>query len=328
MSLYYLSEAVVKDVVTQAQVSEAIVAMYETLSQGEARNFPTVREQLQYAGAVFGFKSGFEPGRRLLGVKAGGLWPGNGARKLDNHQSTVLLFDPDCGEPRALVRANYLTALRTAAASGISIRYLARADATVLGIVGAGGQAEYQLRSAAAERPFSTVLIADLDADRARQLASRLADLDADVRVSGTQALAEAADAIITITPSNEPVVMQRWVRPGTHIACMGTDTKGKQELETALLENAALFVDDVEQSIAIGEFQHAYADRRIDVQDLTFIGDVITGKAPGRTDQEQVTVFDSSGVGLQDLVAAHLALTVARAEGCARELESAYEAP
>jgi ornithine cyclodeaminase len=311
MSLHYLSEATIRNAVTQERVSEAIEAMYRAIARGEAWSFPTVRENLDHLGAVFGFKSGFEAGRRLLGVKAGGLWPGNRGRNLENHQSTVLLFDPDCGEPRALVRANYLTALRTAAASSISIRHLARRDATTLGIVGAGGQAEYQLRSAMTERPFERVLVADLDADRAAGLASRLWDLGADVRACEARELVEQSAVVISITPSTSPVIMRSWVRPGTHIACMGADTKGKQEIETALAEGAELFVDDVEQSITIGEFQHAFGEQRIERDGLTFIGDVIAGKSPGRSDDDQVTIFDSSGIGLQDLVAAQLALAI-----------------
>lgn len=321
MPLLYLSECTIRNSVTQAQVCESIESMYAAIARGEARNFPTVREDLHYADAVFGFKSGFEPGRRLLGLKAGGLWPGNGRRELDNHQSTILLFDPECGEPLALVRANYLTALRTAAASTISIRYLARKDSAVLGIIGAGGQAEHQVLSAVAELAFRVVYVADSNAQRAAQLAARLRESGIEASACENRELVERSDVVITITPSRAPVIRSSWVRPGTHIACMGADTRGKQEIEAELVERASLFVDDSEQSVSIGEFQHAFDDRRIGLDDLVFIGDVITGAAAGRTSEQQVTVFDSSGVGLQDLVAARLALDLAVAEGDIGEL-------
>lgn len=322
MSLQYVSEQTIGTFVTQKQVSEAIEAMFGAIARGETRSFPTVREHLDHAGAVFGFKSGFEPGRGLLGIKAGGLWPSNWKRNLANHQSTVLLFDPDSGEPRALVRANLLTALRTAAASAISIRHLARRDATILGIVGAGGQARYQIRAALIERPFDTVLVADIEERRAVDLVSQLADLEADIHVSPVRDLAGMSDVIITVTPAVAPTVMCDWIRPGTHIACMGADTKGKQEIETSLVAESRLFADDRDQSVSIGEFQHAYAEGVIEPDDLVFIGDVITGAAQGRTDDRQITIFDSSGIGLQDLVAARLALSIASDRGAIATLD------
>lgn len=323
--MHYLSEKIVRAHVTQADVTAAIEKMYVAIVRNEARNFPTVRESLDYAGAVFGFKSGIDTATPALGVKAGGFWPGNHERGLANHQSTVLLFDPDSGRPGALVRGNHLTALRTAAASAISIRYLARRDAKVLGIVGAGGQSEHQVRAAMEVHPFDAVLIADLDTDRAGQLAERLADLGVERRVEPRRRLAGESDVIITITPSREPVIETAWVRPGTHIACMGADTAGKQELETSLVASARLVVDDEGQAVSIGEMQHAKAAGvigTVGAGELTLIGDVIAGRRPGRTSARQVTIFDSTGVGLQDIFAAKLALDIVLEKGIETRIE------
>lgn len=307
--MHYLSEQVVREVVSQADVTAAIESMYVAIARGNAVNFPTVRETLGYAGAVFGFKSGIDRSAPMLGVKAGGFWSGNQARELANHQSTVMLFDPDTGQPSAVVRGNYLTALRTAAASAISIKYLARESSKVLGIVGAGGQAEYQVRAALEVGSFRSVLISDTDTEKASMLVSKLADLDVDRACEDVEALVRRSDVIITITPAKNPVIRASWLRDGTHVACMGADTRGKHELETALLEDASLFVDDKTQSVSIGEFQHAYRDGLVTEWDLAFIGDVINGAANGRDDERQITVFDSSGIGLQDIYAAKLAL-------------------
>ncbi len=320
--MHYVSEEAVQQVVSQQDVTAAIESMYVAMSRKDAQGFPTVRESIGYADAVFGFKSGIDRGIPLLGVKAGGYWKGNHARGFANHQSTVLLFDPDSGQPGAIVRGNLLTALRTAAASAISIKYLAREDARVLGIIGAGGQAEYQVRAAFGVAAFDTVLVFDADPGNPAELIEKLSDLDAECRGVSVEQLVGESDVVITITPATEPVVPGSGVRPGTHIACMGADTRGKHEVETSILAGAGLFVDDCSQSVSIGEFQHAYDAGQIQIDDLVFIGDVIDGQSPGRTDDSQVTVFDSSGVGLQDLYAARLALKLALEKGLATSLD------
>jgi ornithine cyclodeaminase len=292
------------------------------MAAGAAANFPVVRERLGHADAIFGFKSGIDRTGPTLGVKAGGLWPGNRARGLANHQSTILLFDCDSGAPLALVRGTWLTALRTAAASAISIRHLARPDATVLGILGAGGQAEFQVRAALAQRAFSQLVIAGRSSARAEALAAALADTGLSIQITSAEDMARSSDVIITVTPSLRAVIADAWVRPGTHLACMGADTVGKQEVDAALVARARLFVDEPVQAITLGECQHAHAAGLIDPAALIPIGAVINGTQAGRTSADEITLFDSTGVGLQDVAAAQLALTLAQAAGRAVDLE------
>ena len=320
--MFYVSERTVIDLVPQHAVSAAIEAAFAAMASGEAANFPVVREGLGYAGAIFGFKSGFDRTGPNLGVKAGGLWPGNRARGLPNHQSTILLFDCDTGAPVALVRGTWLTALRTAAASAISIRHFARPDAFGLGILGAGGQAEFQVRAALAERAFSRLTIAARSPARGEALAATLADTGLSIRVASVEDMARTSDVIITVTPSFKAVIEDAWVRPGTHLACMGADTRGKQEVDTALVARARLFVDEPAQAITLGECQHAHAAGLIDDAALIPIGAVINGTQPGRISPDDITLFDSTGVGLQDVAAARLALTLAHAAGRAVQLE------
>src|SRR6185503_3539200 len=131
----------------------AVEAVFAAMARGDARNFPVVREALGHEDALYGFKGGYDRAGAALGLKAGGYWPHNlERRQLTNHQSTVYLFDPDSGQPVAMVGGNYLTAARTAAASAVSIKHLAREDAKVLGMIGAGHQAAFQLRAALRQR--------------------------------------------------------------------------------------------------------------------------------------------------------------------------------
>lgn len=314
--MYYVSEQSVQRVVTQADVTQAVEAVYAAMARGEARNFPVVREGLNYADAIFGFKSGFDRAAPALGVKAGGLWPGNMAKGLANHQSTVLLFDPETGAPQAIVCAAQLTALRTAAASALSIRWLARPDANQLGVLGAGGQCESQIRAALVERRFEVVRVADKDFTRAEALAEVFRREGLHALACGAEEMARASDVIITVTPAFEPVIRSAWIAPGSHLACMGADTRGKQEVEASLVARARLFGDELSQVLTIGECQHAYGQGMIAESDITPLSSVICGLARARTDALEVTLFDSTGVGLQDVAAGAVALRKALEAG------------
>src|SRR5699024_11128866 len=161
----------------------AIEATFAAMARGEARNFPVVREALGYADALYGFKSGFDASNHALGLKAGGYWPGNADQGLTNHQSSVFLFDPDTGQPSAMVAGNYLTAIRTAAACAIAIHHLARANARTLGIIGAGHQSQFQLRAAAEQRDFNRVLAWNISPHGLDRLAQIAAEIGLDFKV-------------------------------------------------------------------------------------------------------------------------------------------------
>lgn len=319
--MYFVPETFITSSVSQEAVTEAVARIYVAMTDGSATNFPVVREPLGYANAIFGFKSGFDRQAGGLGVKAGGLWPGNSAKGLANHQSTILLFDPETGAPLALVEAAHLTALRTASASALSVRYLARQDARTLSLVGAGGQAIHQIRALSAERKFDQILISSRSEDSARRLAAQLSLEGIEARATTIETAAREADVLVTITPAFSPFIQDGWVQDGTHIACMGADTKGKHEIDAGLLSRSEIYVDDVVQAVTIGECQHARVAGLVTEAGLCPIGDVISGKAPGRTQDSTITVFDSTGVGLQDIAAAQLAFQIALEAGAAVKL-------
>lgn len=307
-------EALIAGLVSAEDAFAAVEATFAAMSKGEACNFSVVREALG-EGRQYGFKSGLDRAGGQLGVKAGGYFPGNAARGIINHQSTVFLFDPETGQPTAMVGGGLLTALRTAAASAISIDRLARADARVLGMVGAGHQAGFQLRAAARVRTFERVIAWNLHPEMLDRLGEIAAELGLPFEAVGLERMVEA-DVIVTITSSPAASLLDAHVANGTHLACMGTDTKGKQEVEPALLGRASVFTDEVAQSVSIGEAQHALALGLLDATAITPLGDVLTGVHPGRRTAEEVTVFDGTGVGLQDLAVAAMAVRRARERG------------
>ena len=303
--------------VGRADAFQAVEQVFAAMATGEAYNFPVVREAIGHADALYGFKSGFDRKGMALGLKSGGFWPGNADQGLTNHQSTVVLFDPDTGRPKALVAGNYLTAVRTAAASSVSIAHLAREDARVLGMVGAGHQSAFQLRAAVEQRSFEKVVAWNPHPDMLPRLQKIAEDeLGLQFQAVSQEELGAQADVIITITSAFEPLLMKDWIKPGAHIACMGTDTKGKQEVDPELVASACVFTDEVAQSISLGETQHAVAAGKLAESDITPIGKVINADHPGRQSETELTLFDGTGVGLQDLAVADAAVKLAEHQG------------
>ena len=317
-----VSEETCQAVVGRSDAFAAVESVFSAMASGNAYNFPVIREAIGHADALYGFKSGFDRAGLVLGLKSGGYWPGNMEKGLTNHQSTVFLFDPDTGQLHALVGGNYLTAIRTAAASSVSIAHLARKDTKVLGMVGAGHQAGFQLRAAAEQREFEKVVAWNFHPEMLPGLAAVAEELGLPFQAVEREQLGAEADVIISITSAHEPLMMKDWVKPGTHLACMGTDTKGKQEVDPELVAAATVFTDEIAQSTTIGEAQHAISKGLISEDEITSIGDVINGTHPGRSSDAEITLFDGTGVGLQDLAVASVAARLAEESGKAQQIQ------
>lgn len=319
--MWVVPEKEIAGLMTPEAAFDAVEAVFAAMASGNACNFPVVREAIGHEDALYGFKGGFDKSALNLGLKAGGYWPNNQKRDLINHQSTVFLFDPDTGRVEAAVGGNLLTALRTAAASAVSIRHLAPEGAKVLGMIGAGHQSAFQMKAAARVGNFERVIGWNPHPEMLTRLADTAAELGLPFEAVELPRLGAEADVIISITSAFEPLLMNAQVKGRTHIAAMGTDTKGKQELDPELVARARLFTDEVAQSVSLGEFQHAHAAGLIANSDVTPIGQVIAGKHKGRGDAE-VTIFDGTGVGLQDLAVAGAVVELARRQGKAVEVE------
>ena len=315
-------EREIADLMTREAAFDAVEKVFAAMASGDAYNFPVVREAIGHEDALYGFKGGFDRAGLTLGLKAGGYWPNNLERRgIINHQSTVFLFDPDTGQATAMVGGNLLTALRTAAASSVSIRHLARKDAKVIGMIGAGHQAKFQLRAALEQRDFEKVIGWNLHPEMLSNLEEVAAEAGLPFEAVELDGM-RGADVIISITSSFDAIITADQISPGTHVACMGTDTKGKQEVDPQLLARATVFTDEVAQSISIGEAQHAIAQGLIAESDITQLGAVINGTNPGRTSDGQITLFDGTGVGLQDLAVAAAVVDLAVEKGIAIEVD------
>jgi len=315
-------EREIADLMSREAAFDAVEKVFAAMAAEDAYNFPVVREAIGFEDALYGFKGGFDRAGLTLGLKAGGYWPNNlEKRGLINHQSTVFLFDPETGKPSAMVGGNLLTALRTAAASSVSIKHLARKDAKVMGMVGAGHQATFQLRAALEQRNFEKVLGWNYHPEMLPNIEAVANEAGVPFEAVPLEGMVEA-DVVISITSTFAPTIMADHISAGTHIACMGTDTKGKQEVEAALLARATVFTDEVAQSVSIGEAQHAVGSGLIMESDVNQLGAVINGTHAGRNSADEITLFDGTGVGLQDLAVAAAVVDLAVAKGIAIEID------
>jgi alanine dehydrogenase len=290
--------------------------MFAELARGTCEICPVVQGRGPDENSRFGVKCGSLRRGTVLGCKVGSYWPGNVSRGLESHGSTTMLLHSDTGLPRALIAASYINSLRTAAADGVAIKLLARPQAYSVGLIGSGHQAWFELMAARCVRPVREVRVWNRDQRRANALVARvLSELEIAARVTSAEE-ASGCDIVITVTASTTPIVRREWVQPGAHISAMGADGAGKQELDVGLVAAGRLFADVISQSISLGEFERAFRDGTIRPENINTLGDVIEKRVTGRENDQQITIFDSSGIALQDLAIAQATLEAARKAG------------
>ena len=315
-----LNDKEVEQLVSFDENMRMVEQAFADYDAGKSHVFPVIREEIKKHQGLFGIKSGYLETQDVLGFKAGGFWINNKDRGLTTNQSAMLLFNPSTGQPCALVAANFVTKIRTAALGAIACKYLARRDSTVLGLIGAGAQGRNQLEATLKILPdIRRVFVYDQFSAAAEALAK--SELNGGIEFIVAKSAEEAvrsADTVITATPSYNAIVKAEWIKPGTHINAVGTDTRGKQELYPDVFVRAdKIVVDNTEQCIYLGECQHAY-DAGLITKDSIYaeIGQIIRGIKKGRETVAEITVFDTTGVAIQDLATAGYAYQEAVSRG------------
>jgi ornithine cyclodeaminase len=242
--------------------------------------------------------------RPLYALKTIAIFPDNPTRGLDPHQGSVTLFDGTTGEVVAMMNAAPITAIRTAAVSGVATRALARADARELAIVGAGHQAHPHIAAMLEARPFERIRIASRTFASAQQLA---AEWPLATAVETAEEAVRGADVVCTVTSSAGPVVLGDWLEPGVHVNAVGACLPHMRELDSTAMARASLFVDRRESTVnEAGDYLLALAEGAIsDGHIRAELGEVLAGTAPGRTSDDEITVFESLGLAVEDLAAA-----------------------
>lgn len=247
---------------------------------------------------------------QCAGLKWVSVYPDNHQHHMPTVMATIILCDPDTGYPLAVMDGTYITEIRTGAVGGLAVKYLARKDSSVIGIIGAGKQAETQLLAINEVLPkISEVKIFDLSRDASLRYAEVIARrLNIHGRVVETIEEATDADIVVTTTPSREPVVKKHHIKPGTHINAIGADAEGKQELETDLTVTSKVIVDDIEQASHSGEVNVPLSQKRMRVEEIFgTLGEVVSNIKKGRENNEEITIFDSTGLAIQDIICAKL---------------------
>jgi ornithine cyclodeaminase/alanine dehydrogenase-like protein (mu-crystallin family) len=222
-------------------------------------------------------------------------FPGNSARGLPVVTGALLLSDAESGELTAIMDCAAITSLRTGAAAALSAQVLAAPDARSVGIVGCGVNGAWSARCLAAAG-YGPGVCADARPEPAEALAAELG------WTTGSRAEAAGRDVVVTVTPGNEPVIFEADLRDGQHIAALGADAQGKAEVELATLERCHLFCDEWAQASAGGELSGGVAAGTVNREDVTELGEVIAGRAQGRGSEDEITLFDSTGLAIQDL--------------------------
>jgi alanine dehydrogenase len=307
-----LNDRDVEDLVSFEDNLRMIEQVFGDYNLGKSHAFPVVREEIKRHKGIFGIKSGYLETNDVLGFKAGGFWADNKTRGLANHQSVIVLFDPETGRTRAFVAANFVTQIRTAAIGAVGCKYLARPDSRILAVIGTGQQGRNQLKAALQVLPGITgINMYDRDQASAEAFAGDIAECPQTITVyADAEKACVGADIIITATSSYAAIVMADWVNSGTHINAIGTDTRGKQELDPVIFQKAKIVVDNIKQCLYLGECQHAYDAGLITAESIhAEIGEIINGAKPGRLSDREVTVFDTTGVAIQDLATAGYAV-------------------
>jgi ornithine cyclodeaminase/alanine dehydrogenase len=293
------------------EIEECITAVERAFRlHAEGQTLPPGILGIPAPGGGFHIKAaGLKLGRSYFVVKTNGNFFQNKQRfGMPNVQGLIVLCDAENGYPLAVMDSIEITIQRTGAATAVAAKYLARPDSRVATICGCGNQGHIQLRALARVLPIERAYAFDSDANQALRFASDLsAELGIEVRAADDLAAAtRQSDVCVTCTPSREPLLRLGDLAPGTFLAAVGADSPEKQELDPALLASGKVVVDLLEQCATIGELHHALEKglrTRGDVH--AELGDVVAGRKPGRTSQEEIIIFDSTGTALQDAAAA-----------------------
>ena len=323
-----VSAAEVRELLDLDALVEALAAAMADLSAGAAAAPARVAVPVPERDGLLAAMPGYVPSVRGLASKLVTLFPRNAGTAVPTHQALIAVFDPDNGLPLALLDGTEITAARTAAGSALSARLLAGLDASVLAILGTGVQARAHARALPRVRPVRELRVAGRDPAKARALADELAaELALDVRAADSfEAAARDADVVCATTHALEPVVRRAWLRPGVHVTSVGYNPAGRElddetvatalvcvESRAAALAPVPAGANDLLEPIQAGVIgaEHVHAE----------LGELVLGRRPGRTSPEQITLYKSVGVAVQDAAAAALVLAAARERGAGREV-------
>jgi len=315
-------------------VIQKVEQAYLLKHQEDAALWPMIFHEFEEGVADMDIKSGHLIGAKIFGLKLVSWFGENSKKNLPQLVGTVMVFDGNTGAPKAILSAEHITCMRTGAAGAIGAKYMARKNSKTLLMVGTGNQAAYQIaatlmvmpsiekvylwnpiKASEAENFKSTIkerlndeFLNQYDGDKKEHYREKF-NVDFEV-VTDIEDATNKSDVIITVTPARAALIKKEWVMAGTHLSCVGADMSGKQEIDEKLFSGSRVFTDDITQSISVGEAEMAIKRGVITKDDIVCeIGAVIQGDVEGRLSDEDITIYDSTGIALQDLITANYAI-------------------
>ena len=310
MKILVLNNRQIKELLPMTECIELMTDAFSALARGEV--YLPLRTMIRppEARGLLGLMPTYRAGERgAFGMKAICVFAENPAKGKDAHQGAVMLFSRETGEMLALMNASAITAIRTAAASAVATRLLAREDAEQLGIIGAGVQARTHLTALAAVRPIKHARVACRNIEHAEELAREMqSQVSFPIEpVRTNEEAVRGADLIVTATSSGEPVLNRDWISPGAHINAIGTHSPNSREIDSATMAVARIFTDRRESALnESGEYLLAAKEGVITPDSiLGEIGEILIGTKSGRTSASDITLFKSLGLAIEDVTSA-----------------------
>ncbi len=307
---------------------EAVSVAMVDVSEGRASLPPRIAARVPECEGLLGAMPAYCPSLEVLAAKLVSLYPKNDPDVIPTHQAAIMVFDHVDGRPLAVMDGTYITAIRTAAGSALATRLMSREDSRVLTILGTGVQARAHAQMIPRVRTIREIRVYGRSREKAVWLANEIQEA-ASIPALGFDGLAEAmtgADVVCATTHPHEPVVRREHLQPGMHVNSVGV-SNGGQEVDLEAIRSASVFVEQrsvVSRPMPAGsdELFHAFEQGALAPDEVAEIGEVVSGKRPGRTSADQITLYKSIGVAVQDAAAAALVLTAARAKGTGLEVE------
>ncbi|MGN0141879.1 MAG: ornithine cyclodeaminase family protein [Roseburia sp.] len=303
MSTLLLNGREVNELLSIEDIVEAVKEGYKAFNQGKVVLPPIVSIETSNGGEV-DFKSGYSQQEEIIGIKmAGGFWDNPKKYNLPSAIAMICLYDGENGIPVCIMDGTQITAYRTAAAGTIGALCLARKDSKKVAIIGTGAQARMQLRSLVRFFDIEEVNVYGIEG-----VETYIEDMSAmmpEIKFEGFENAKDAvadADIIVTVTASRQPLVMKEWVKPGTHINAIGCDMEGKQELDAELFRGAKVVNDCKVECMKRGDTQHPTKAGIVTADDIAEIGEILLGEKEGRTCEDEITIFDATGISVQDI--------------------------
>jgi alanine dehydrogenase len=313
-----LSASEVKRLVSMRDIVDAVEEAFRAYGKGDAKLAPVVLTMVNRHQGEHEIKSGYVEGYSI-GTKVVTFYSHNRERYgLPALSGIIVLNDLDDGRPLAVLDGAYITASRTGAAGAVAAKYLARKDSRKVGVIGAGTQGRYQVAALTEVLSIDSVKVYDAVPRSAEKYVEEMQGqyrLEVQKAESPMQAL-QGADIIITATPSTQPIVHDAWVREGVHISAIGADSPGKQELDPEIVARSKVVVDSAAQCIERGEIQTAIRLGLLKREQIyAELSEIVLGRKSGRIDTREITLFDATGIAVQDITTAYTVYQLAKKE-------------